>query len=87
MREKLVSIGDDFFIEGESGNRASSVDGKALRVRKSLIFRDMQENELFRLGEKTLHIKHTMTIEQEGKVTRHGLRMTSSSSRRRQQSK
>jgi hypothetical protein len=38
MREKLVSIGDDFWIENEAGQKAYKVDGKALRVRKTLIF-------------------------------------------------
>ena len=33
MVEKLVSIGDDFFIENDQGQRAFKVDGKALRVR------------------------------------------------------
>jgi uncharacterized protein YxjI len=36
MREKLVSIGDDFWIENESGQKAFKVDGKALRVRQTL---------------------------------------------------
>ena len=33
MREKLVSIGDDFWIETDRGERAFKVNGKALRVR------------------------------------------------------
>ncbi len=36
MREKLLSIGDDFWIEDESGRRAFKVNGKALRLRKTL---------------------------------------------------
>ena len=35
MREKLLSIGDDFWIETEAGERAFKVDGKALRVREA----------------------------------------------------
>src|SRR5690348_14638681 len=37
MREKLFAIGDDFWIETEDGERAYKVDGKALRLRKTLI--------------------------------------------------
>ena len=36
MRQKLVSIGDDFWIETDRGERAFKVDGKALRVRQTL---------------------------------------------------
>ena len=40
MREKLVSIGDDFLIENEAGQKAFKVDGKALRIRDTLKFED-----------------------------------------------
>ena len=40
MRQKLVSIGDDYWIENDQGERVFKVDGKALRVRKTLIFED-----------------------------------------------
>ncbi len=33
MREKLLSIGDDYWIEDADGNKAFKVDGKAMRVR------------------------------------------------------
>jgi len=33
MHEKLISIGDDYWIEDEKGERAFYVDGKVLRVR------------------------------------------------------
>jgi len=35
MREKMLSIGDDFWIEDDQGERAFRVDGKALRLRKT----------------------------------------------------
>jgi len=38
MREKMVSIGDDFWIENDRGEKVYKVDGKALRVRQTLIF-------------------------------------------------
>lgn len=63
MRQKLVSIGDDFFIENQNGDRAFKVDGKAVRVRDTLIFEDMQGNELCKIQEKKLRIKDTTDIE------------------------
>jgi uncharacterized protein YxjI len=62
MRQKMVSIGDDFYIENEAGERAFYVDGKALRIRETLVFKDMQGSELYTIKEKLLHIKDTMDI-------------------------
>jgi hypothetical protein len=31
--EQLIAIGDDYWIEDESGAKASNVNGKALRIR------------------------------------------------------
>ena len=42
MHEKLVSIGDDFWIENEEGKREFYVDGKALRLRETLVIKDVQ---------------------------------------------
>ena len=39
MREKLLSIGDDFWIEDDGGQKVFKVDGKALRARKTLFSR------------------------------------------------
>ena len=63
MREKLVSIGDDFWIENEQGEEVFKVDGKALRIKDTLIFEDRQGNELCRIEKRILKIKDTMDIE------------------------
>ena len=63
MREKLISIGDDFYIENEAGQRIFKVDGKVLRVRDTLIFKDMQGNKLCQIQERMLRIKDTVAIE------------------------
>jgi uncharacterized protein YxjI len=63
MREKLVSIGDDFWIENEAGQRVFKVDGKALRLRKTLKFEDAQGRELCQIQEKVARIKESMEIE------------------------
>lgn len=68
MREKLASIGDDFWIENGTGQRVYKVDGKALRVRDTLKIRDMQGNEVAEIQEKMLRIKDTMDIARNGQV-------------------
>ena len=63
MREKLVSIGDDYWIENSHGEKVFKVDGKALRVRQTLIFEDRAGRELARIQERMLRIKDSMEIE------------------------
>jgi len=63
MRQKLVAFGDDFDIENAAGQKVYHVDGKMLRVRDTLFFRDMQGNELCKIQERMLRIKDTMEIE------------------------
>jgi uncharacterized protein YxjI len=67
MREKMLSIGDDFWIE-KGGQRAYRVDGKALRVRETLVFEDPQGREVATIKEKIVAIRDTMTIERGGQV-------------------
>jgi uncharacterized protein YxjI len=63
MRQKLVSIGDDYWIEDDHGDRAFKVDGKALRLRKTLVFEDAHGNELLKIQERMLRLRDTMEIE------------------------
>ena len=63
MRQKLVSIGDDFWIEDNQGRRAFKVDGKAVRVRDTLVMRDAQGNEVAKIQERLLRVKDSMEIE------------------------
>ena len=61
--QKLISIGDDFWIENQNGERVFKVDGKALRLRKTLFFEDIQGNRLAKIQERLLPIKETMVVE------------------------
>ncbi len=63
MRQKLVSIGDDYWIENDERQRVFKVDGKALRLRSTLVFEDPQGHELCKIQERMLRIKDTMEIE------------------------
>ncbi len=63
MREKLISIGDDFWIEDANGEKVFKVDGKALRVRKTLKFKDRHGNTLCQIQERMMRVKDTMEVE------------------------
>jgi uncharacterized protein YxjI len=63
MRQKMVAIGDDYWIENDRGEKVFKVDGKALRVRKTLVFEDAHRNELAKIQERMLRVKDSMEIE------------------------
>ena len=63
IRQNLISIGDDFWIENAEGQRIFKVDGKVLRIRKTLVFEDLKGNKLCQIKERLLSIKDTMVIE------------------------
>jgi uncharacterized protein YxjI len=67
MQEKLVAIGDDFWIENEAGQRAFKVNGKAIRVRDTLVLETPNGEELFSIQAKMLHVRDTMNIERDGR--------------------
>jgi uncharacterized protein YxjI len=67
MREKLLSIGDDFWIEDESGQRVFKVDGKAMRVRATFVLEDASGSEVAKIQEKKLSVRDKMTIEIDGR--------------------
>lgn len=66
MRQKLVSIGGDFWIENERGEKVFKVDGKALRVRRTLLFEDRSGQERARIQERMLRVKDSMEVEGPG---------------------
>ena len=63
MVQKMVSIGDDFWIENGRGEKVYKVDGKALRVRSTLSFEDRNGRELCKIQEKMARVRDTMDIE------------------------
>ena len=63
MRQKMVSFGDDFWIENQDGHKAYKVDGKMLRVRDTLFFEDPKGRKLCKIQTKVASIKDSMEIE------------------------
>jgi len=68
MREKLLSIGDDLWIETGDGERAFKVNGKALRVRETLVLESPSGEELYKIQERKLRVRDTMKVEQDGRT-------------------
>ena len=66
MREKLLSIGDDFWIENDRGERAYKVNGKALRVRKTFVLENSAGDEVAKIQERKLSIRDKIAIERDG---------------------
>ncbi|MFZ0324829.1 MAG: LURP-one-related family protein [Actinomycetes bacterium] len=63
MREKLLSVGDDYWIEDEDGEKVFKVDGKAVRFRETFVLEDAHGHEVATIKEKKLAVRDTMTIE------------------------
>jgi uncharacterized protein YxjI len=66
MRQKLLAIGDDSWIENDRGERAYKVNGKALHVRKTFVLEDPSGHEVARIQERTLSIRDKVAIERDG---------------------
>ncbi|MFD9724158.1 LURP-one-related/scramblase family protein [Streptomyces sp. NPDC059072] len=67
VRDKMLAIGDDYWIEDEDGRHAFLVDGKALRFRDTLELKDPDGLILITLREKLLGFRDTMTLERDGR--------------------
>jgi uncharacterized protein YxjI len=66
MREKLLAIGDDFWIENDRGERAYKVNGKAIRVRQTFVLEDASGDEVARIQERKLSIRDKVAVERGG---------------------
>src|SRR5262245_17539733 len=68
MRKHIFSIGDDFWVEDEDGNRVMRVDGKVLRVRQTFVLEDADGYELATVRKKLIAMRDSMNIERDGEV-------------------
>ncbi|MFD5416507.1 LURP-one-related/scramblase family protein [Streptomyces sp. NPDC127069] len=73
VRDKMLAIGDDYWIEDEDGRHAFLVDGKALRLRDTLELEDPDGRVLITLRERLFGglglpgVRDAMTLERDGK--------------------
>jgi uncharacterized protein YxjI len=68
MRKQLFSIGDDFWVEDESGQRVLKVDGKVLRVRQTFVLEDMDGRAVATIHKKLVAVRDTMDVERDGRL-------------------
>jgi uncharacterized protein YxjI len=68
MREKLFSIGDDFWIDTDDDRHAYKVNGKALRLRSTFVLETPDGDELLKIQERKLSIRDTMRLERGGET-------------------
>jgi uncharacterized protein YxjI len=66
MREDLISIGDDYWIENDAGDRVFKVDGKVARLRDTWKLEDRDGKEVAVIREKKLSVRDAITIETMG---------------------
>src|SRR5260370_36202610 len=68
VRQRVFSIGDDFWITDEQGNRVFLVDGKALRLRETFELKDANGSIVATVKKKLVSGHDTMEIEHDGAV-------------------
>ncbi|MDQ0951159.1 uncharacterized protein YxjI [Streptomyces phaeochromogenes] len=66
VRDRLLGIGDDYWIEDEHGRKAFLVDGKAMRLRDTFELKDPQGRVLIDIHKKMLALRDTMVVERGG---------------------
>jgi uncharacterized protein YxjI len=68
VREKMFSVGGDFWITDQDGNRVFLVDGKALTLRETMELKDSAGNIVATVRKKLMAIRDTMEIDRDGEV-------------------
>ncbi|MEV0585491.1 LURP-one-related family protein [Nonomuraea sp. NPDC050310] len=63
LQQKMVSIGDDYWIENGLGQRVYHVDGKVFHLRKTFVLEDASGAELLRIQSRILRVRETMVVE------------------------
>jgi uncharacterized protein YxjI len=68
VREKLFSIGDDFWVTDEQGDQIYLVDGKALRLRETFELKDASGAVVATIRKHMLTVHDSMDIERDHAV-------------------
>ena len=73
MREKLLAIGDDYWIENSSGDKVYKVNGKAVRFRQTFILEDPNGGEVAKIQErKSMSTRSSRTVTRSQRSPRTG---------------
>ncbi|XVV16425.1 LURP-one-related/scramblase family protein [Actinoplanes sp. CA-131856] len=62
IKERFFSIGDDFDVEDENGNRVYHVDGKVLSVRNRVVIEDTNGDEVASVHRHLVALRPTYEI-------------------------
>ena len=63
MREDLLAIGNDYWIEDDAGDKVFKVNGKVARLRDTWILEDAAGTEVARIKETKLTVRDNIRIE------------------------
>jgi uncharacterized protein YxjI len=63
MRQRVLSSGDDYWLENADGDRVFRIDGRALRLRETLELEDAHGRLLCRIRRQVTDVRDTMAIE------------------------
>ena len=63
MRERLVSVGDDYWIEDQNGDRRFKVNCKVARIRDTWALEDMHGATVARIRERKLSVRDAIEID------------------------
>jgi uncharacterized protein YxjI len=66
VRERILGIGEDFWIEDEQGQRVFFVDGKVLRLHQTFELKSTDGRLLAKIHKKAVSMRDTMLVEQDG---------------------
>ena len=66
VKEKVFSVGTDFWVTDEQDNKAFLVDGKVLHIRPTLELKDPSGAVVATIRKKLVAIRETMEIERDG---------------------
>ncbi|MFG2354953.1 LURP-one-related/scramblase family protein [Streptomyces sp. NPDC048521] len=66
VRDRILGIGDDWWIEDEHGRKVFLVDGKAMRLRDTFELKDTEGRVLIDIHQKMFALRDTMVIERDG---------------------
>ncbi|MFR9790161.1 LURP-one-related/scramblase family protein [Streptomyces sp. MB22_4] len=66
VRDRLLGIGEDYWIEDEHGRKVFLVDGKAMRLRDTFELKDTRGRVLIDIHRKMFALRDTMVIERDG---------------------
>jgi uncharacterized protein YxjI len=67
VRERMVAVGDDYWVEDENGNKVYLVDGKAMRLRETFELKHGRTDKvLLVIRKKVVALRGTMVIERDG---------------------